>query len=236
MKISESQLRQLIHEELLRERIGTKAGKTVSWGQSTGKSFFDDSKEDDGVVTGNFVADIPDGTTIAHPIGRLPGDGPPRKTSGAGPRKSPKAGASSLHKGRDYGIKVGTPIVAFADGTVTAAKNAGNAGIFVGVDHSFSWTDGDKSGPVQTQYMHLSKPLVSRGDRVKAGQVIALSGNTGNSTGPHLHFTFKIGGKQSSNDDLYASKLDSATPIQVKEGGDAPSSSKPGSSDGLENT
>jgi murein DD-endopeptidase MepM/ murein hydrolase activator NlpD len=234
VKISESQLRRLIREELLKERIGTKAGKTVDWAQSTGKSFFDDAKQD-GVSTANFVADIPDGTTIAHPIGRLPGDGPPRKTSGAGPRKSPKSGASSFHKGRDYGIKVGTPIVAFADGTVKAAREAGKAGILVAVNHAFSWSDGDKSGPVQTQYMHLSKPLVSPGDKVKAGQVIALSGNTGNSTGPHLHFTFKIGGKQSANDDLYASKLDSATAIQVKEAGDTPVADEPQPETGLEN-
>jgi len=206
----------MIREELLRERIATSAGKKAS--SRGGQLSFDDDSSETGeqATSGNFTADIPPGTTIAHPIGRLPGDGPPRKTSGAGPRKSPKSGASSHHKGRDYGIKIGTPIVAFADGVVKAAKSAGKAGNLVAVDHSFSWADGEKSGPVQTQYMHLSQFLVNVGDNVKAGQPIALSGNTGNSTGPHLHFTFKIGGKQSANDDLYASKLDSATPISVQ--------------------
>ena len=226
MKISESELRRIIQRELLRERImGSQSGD--SWSQSTGKSFFDDEKADGTVETGNFIADIPDGTTIAHPIGKLPGAGMPRKTSSAGPRKSPKSGASSNHKGRDYGIKVGTPIVAFADGVVKAAREAGKAGNLVAVDHSLSWSDEGTSGPVQTQYMHLSKFLVSPGDQVKAGQVIALSGNTGNSTGPHLHFTFKIGGKQSANEDLYASKLDSATMIPVRKQDDAAAAAPP---------
>ena len=216
MKISERNLRRIIREELLKERIGTRAGK------SSGRSVKDNllgRKSDKSVGGGNWEANIPDGTTTAHPVGSI-GGRLGRLTSKAGKRKRPKAGASTMHKGRDYGVKEGTPIIAYSDGKVVSSKNSGNAGMIMTVSHPFNWTDGDKSGSVQTQYMHLSKFLKKPGDTVRAGEIIDLSGNTGNSTGPHLHFTFAIGGSQSANDDLYAAKIDSATVIPVRELGD----------------
>jgi murein DD-endopeptidase MepM/ murein hydrolase activator NlpD len=210
--ISESELREIISEILGSSDTGLGASGLLKkvWKGITGKSDEDATEE----ISGNFKADIPPGTSIAFPIGVMDGFGF-RLTSKAGPRKAPKSGASKLHKGRDYGAKRGTPIVAFADGTVKAAKMGGKAGKYMEVTHGLNWTDGDKSGSVSTQYMHLNKFLKKPGETVKAGEVIALSGNTGNSTGPHLHFTFKIGGKQTANDALYADQLDKATKVKV---------------------
>ncbi len=82
----------------------------------------------------------------------------------------------------DFGVPVGTAVNAFKDGTVIVAKNSGyngGYGSYIVVNHE---------GSCQTQYSHLSKVSVSVGDKVTKGETIALSGNTGRSTGPHLHF------------------------------------------------
>lgn len=82
----------------------------------------------------------------------------------------------------DFGVPVGTAVNAFKDGTVIVAKNSGyngGYGSYVVINHS---------GSCQTQYSHLSSVRVSVGDKVSQGEAIALSGNTGRSTGPHLHF------------------------------------------------
>ena len=87
----------------------------------------------------------------------------------------------SFHNAVDLGIPTGTPIIACSSGVVTKSSNSGgDAGIFIEIKHDNGLT---------TRYLHLSKRLVEVGDRVYAGQQIALSGNTGKSTGPHLHFT-----------------------------------------------
>jgi murein DD-endopeptidase MepM/ murein hydrolase activator NlpD len=90
------------------------------------------------------------------------------------------------HTGIDLAIPVGTEIKAVADGTVlfTRASSTGY-GIHVAVNHG---------GGVVTLYAHCSKILVGEGQKVTKGQTIALSGNTGNSTGPHLHLEFVIDG------------------------------------------
>jgi murein DD-endopeptidase MepM/ murein hydrolase activator NlpD len=87
-----------------------------------------------------------------------------------------------LHAGVDFGVPIGTPVRAVADGVVLAeAHNAGGYGTYVTVQHA----DGSLS-----IYAHLSKVLMAQGP-VTAGQVLALSGNTGHSTGPHLHFELR---------------------------------------------
>ncbi len=96
-----------------------------------------------------------------------------------GNRTSPTAGASSYHKGIDIPCEQGTNIVATKDGTVTVAKASKSEGMWVAIDHDKHYT---------SYYMHCSSLLVKKGDEVKKGQVIALSGNTGVSTGPHCHF------------------------------------------------
>lgn len=109
-----------------------------------------------------------------------------RLSSGFGNRKKPNARASSYHKGVDWAVPTGTKVVASSGGTVTKAGWLGTYGYVVYISHS----DGR-----ETRYAHLSKIHVSVGQSVKQGQKIALSGNTGNSTGPHLHFELRIGGK-----------------------------------------
>ncbi|MGN0335671.1 MAG: peptidoglycan DD-metalloendopeptidase family protein [Lachnospiraceae bacterium] len=108
-----------------------------------------------------------------------------RLTSRYGRRKSPTKGASSNHKGIDWGTPVGTAVMASSGGTVTVAGWQSGYGYVVYISHP----DGK-----QTRYGHLSKVLVSVGQKVTQGQKIALSGNTGRSTGPHLHFEIRVNG------------------------------------------
>ena len=108
-----------------------------------------------------------------------------RLSSGFGGRKAPKRGASTNHKGIDLATPTGTAVMASCGGTVTRAGWAGSYGYAVYIQHP----DGR-----ETRYGHLSKVLVSAGQQVSQGQKIALSGNTGNSTGPHLHFEIRING------------------------------------------
>ena len=108
------------------------------------------------------------------------------------------------HRGYDFGIPVGTPVVSFLDGkviNVNTNPGANAGGIYVSISHS-------DPGVKRTSYLHLSQPLVSKGDKVKAGQVVGLSGNTGKSTGPHLHFTaFKPGESKGSFDKSFYDNL-----------------------------
>lgn len=110
-----------------------------------------------------------------------------RKTSGFGKRKAPKKGASTYHKGIDWATPQGTTVAASCGGVVSKAGWGSGYGYVVYIDHP----DGR-----QTRYGHLSKITVSVGQKVSQGQKIALSGNTGVSTGPHLHFEILINGKQ----------------------------------------
>ena len=90
------------------------------------------------------------------------------------------------HNGVDFGIPTGTPVIAPSDGVVEhVAFQAKGAGRYIKIRH----------GHITTVYMHLSKPLVKSGQKVRKGERIALSGNTGGSTGPHLHYEFHINGR-----------------------------------------
>lgn len=110
-----------------------------------------------------------------------------RASSGFGRRKAPTKGASTYHKGQDWATPVGTTVVASCGGRVVKAGWGSGYGYVVYIDHE----DGK-----QTRYAHLSKILVKVGDYVKQGQRIALSGNTGITSGPHVHFEILVGGKQ----------------------------------------
>lgn len=108
-----------------------------------------------------------------------------RQTSGFGYRKAPTKGASTNHGAIDWATPTGTAVWASCGGTVTVAGWQSGYGYVVYINHP----DGN-----QTRYGHLSKILVSVGQKVKQGQKIALSGNTGRSTGPHLHFELRVNG------------------------------------------
>jgi murein DD-endopeptidase MepM/ murein hydrolase activator NlpD len=108
-------------------------------------------------------------------------------TSGFGHRKAPKKGASSNHGGVDIAAKVGTPVRAPAEGTVTkVGRNNAKRGNWVEVEHA----DGTTS-----RYLHLSGFKVKPGDSVGKGQIFARTGATGNVTGPHLHWSMMKDGK-----------------------------------------
>jgi murein DD-endopeptidase MepM/ murein hydrolase activator NlpD len=99
-------------------------------------------------------------------------------SSGFGPRWG------RLHAGLDFAAPPGTPVRAVAAGEVVDAGRDGGYGRLVRVRHA--------DGTVAT-YAHLSAVLVSAGGRVRAGNVIGRVGNTGRSTGPHLHFEVRVG-------------------------------------------
>ena len=109
-----------------------------------------------------------------------------RMTSNYGGRSAPVKGASTNHKGTDWSVPVGTAVMASSGGTVTKAGWASGYGYVVYISHE---------GGRETRYGHLSKVLVKAGQKVKQGEKIALSGNTGRSSGPHLHFELRINGE-----------------------------------------
>ena len=92
----------------------------------------------------------------------------------------------STHTGLDISAVTGTDIKVVADGTVISAGYSGSYGYLVKVDHG---------NGVETWYAHTSKMYVKKGDTVKAGDVIAGVGSTGNSTGPHLHLEIRVNGE-----------------------------------------
>jgi murein DD-endopeptidase MepM/ murein hydrolase activator NlpD len=108
-------------------------------------------------------------------------------TSGYGVRSDPFKGRAAMHAGIDLAGPIGTPIYATADATVGRSEyNSGGYGNLVELEHGHG---------IQTRYGHLSKSLVSAGQRVKRGDMIGLMGSTGRSTGSHLHYEVRIDGK-----------------------------------------
>lgn len=98
-------------------------------------------------------------------------------------RLHPITGRRSPHNGVDLATPSGTPIMSTGDGIVSRIGNHPYAGKYVEIEHS---------GAFKTRYLHLSKILVKRGQAVKRGEKIAVSGATGRVTGPHLHFEFHV--------------------------------------------
>jgi murein DD-endopeptidase MepM/ murein hydrolase activator NlpD len=112
-------------------------------------------------------------------------------------KKLGKMWSKGYHTGVDYACKVGTEIVAVADGKIENASWGASYGIQLVQKVEGGWVI----------YAHLSKNLVKPGDSVKEGQVIALSGNTGNSSGPHLHFEMRNNIRWGAGKDLDPSAL-----------------------------
>jgi len=120
------------------------------------------------------------GSGLARGFMRFPTMKQFRISSNFNPRRvNPVTGRIAPHKGVDFAMPVGTPVLAVGDGEVVIAKRSGAAGNYVAIRHGRQYT---------TRYMHLKKLLVKPGQKVKRGDRIALSGNTGRSTGPHLHY------------------------------------------------
>lgn len=108
-------------------------------------------------------------------------------SSGYGVRNNPFGGYSrEFHKGQDIAVPLGTPIMATADGVVVSACWHHGYGNAIYIDHG---------NGIMTRYGHLSRIDVREGQTVKRGDLIALSGSTGRSTGPHLHYEVRINGE-----------------------------------------
>ena len=105
--------------------------------------------------------------------------------SGFGFRTDPFSGRGALHTGLDFPADTGTPVRAAAGGMVVSISPHPAYGTLIEIDHG---------NGLLTRYAHLSKPLIKPGDLVKRGQVVAESGNSGRSTGPHLHFEVLVEG------------------------------------------
>jgi len=106
-------------------------------------------------------------------------------TSSFGFRRSPFTGQREFHRGFDISTRKGTPILATAEGVVTFVGKKGLLGNTVIIDHGHGMV---------TRYGHCSKFLKKRGEKVKRWEPIALVGNTGRSTGPHVHYEVRLNG------------------------------------------
>jgi len=106
-------------------------------------------------------------------------------TSGFGFRTDPFTGLAQMHEGLDISNREGTPVIASADGIVSATGKEFTYGNVVVISHGFG---------IISRYNHLSKILVGAGRKVKRGDIIAEVGTTGRSTGPHLHYEIRVNG------------------------------------------
>ena len=104
-------------------------------------------------------------------------------TSPFGSRADPFTGKRRMHHGQDFGVLSGTPVYASADGIVKSRNGKTGYGNTIILDHGYG---------IKTIYAHLSRYAVKQGNEVKRGDIIAYSGNTGRSTGPHLHYEVRV--------------------------------------------
>jgi murein DD-endopeptidase MepM/ murein hydrolase activator NlpD len=125
-----------------------------------------------------------------------------RRTSGFGMRLHPILHTQRAHTGVDYAAPTGTPVMSVADGVVTESSYQGAYGNMVVIQHNASQS---------TVYAHLSRMNVRKGQTIKQGDNIGAVGSTGMSTGPHLHFEFRINGRHV--DPLTLAQQGSAEPI-----------------------
>ena len=114
-----------------------------------------------------------------------PFEGEYRVSSAYGARSAPKAGASTDHKGIDFALPVNTDVISSIAGNVSDVGYNSARGNYIVIEN----------GGISTLYQHLNSAIVKKGDTVRQGQVIAKSGNTGLTTGPHLHYELKIDGQ-----------------------------------------
>ena len=141
------------------------------------------SFEEIGLLT-NKAGDM--ATSIPAIIPVVPDKGIYRLSSSFGYRRDPFTGRRKYHSGLDFALEVGNSIFATGDGVVELTENAYRGyGKNIIIDHGFGY---------KTRYAHLSEIYVKKGMEIKRGSVIGLSGNTGRSSGPHLHYEVKYRG------------------------------------------
>ncbi|MGP9606003.1 peptidoglycan DD-metalloendopeptidase family protein [Glutamicibacter sp. AOP33-2CA-4] len=145
------------------------------------------------------VGQLPGNLQLMHPVATR------RISSPYGWRANPTGAGHQIHIGQDYPIACGSPVHASESGTVSVSRWAGHSGMRVTLDHGHN---------VQTGYSHNSKLLVAVGQRVQQGEVIALSGTTGNSTGCHVHFEVLVNGRW-SDPRLYLPRIPGQGPALI---------------------
>ncbi|PML76946.1 peptidoglycan DD-metalloendopeptidase family protein [Enterovibrio norvegicus] len=127
------------------------------------------------------------GNSLQRAFQRYPTVSKKRISSSFNPkRKHPVTGRVSPHNGTDFAVPTGTPVVSTGDGVIVMVRNHPYAGKYIVVDHGNQF---------RTRYLHNSKILVRKGQRVTRGQRIALSGRSGRVTGPHIHYELLIRGR-----------------------------------------
>jgi murein DD-endopeptidase MepM/ murein hydrolase activator NlpD len=152
---------------------------------------------------GSIAYFTPEGKSIEKSLMRTPINGA-KLSSRYGFRIHPILGYNQMHQGTDFAAPIGTPVMASGAGTVEYSGWKGGYGKFISIRHS----------PVyQTNYAHLQDYAkgMRRGAKVQQGQVIGYLGNTGSSTGPHLHYEVVVNGRKENSQTL---KLPSAAPLE----------------------
>ena len=155
----------VINEELIALQLDIeKISRNVNLGFKSYESIYDKVKKDiDRISKIPSIRPVKDGYL----------------NSSFGYRKDPIDNVTRFHQGQDITVKTGTPIYAPADGIVKRAYYAGGFGNHIKLDHGNGYT---------TLFAHLSKIKVKHGQKVNRGEIIGLTGNTGRSTAPHLHY------------------------------------------------
>lgn len=140
-----------------------------------------------------------------------------------GRRLDPIAGVSAMHEGIDFVADVGTPVIASAGGVVVVAEPHPQYGKMIEIDHGNDFT---------SRYAHLSKINVKPGQIIKRGQLLGASGNTGRTTGPHLHFEIRFKGvaQNPSRFLQLGSQLALNSPVELSPRLTASAPTKPGQS------
>lgn len=182
-------------------------GQHVGWGSVLAAEYINDSKAHKAVLFSHDDEDMGYYTLEGENLRKMFLKSPlrfGRVTSRFNRRRfHPKLKIYRAHNGVDYGAPIGTPVRSVADGVVTFARYSGGGGKVLKVRHNSTY---------KTAYKHLSRFAkgVRRGYHVKQGQIIAYTGNTGLSTGPHLHYEFYVNGRFV---DPLRQKFPSADPI-----------------------
>lgn len=178
--------------EFVFERKSDERGNYVTGGpllyarltnRSVDKGFYRFTPSDDGIA--DYFDEV--GKSARRFLMKTPINGA-RLSSGFGMRRHPILGFTKMHRGTDFAAPTGTPIYAAGNGVVVRADWNGGYGRFVRIRHPNGW---------ETAYAHLSRFAsgLSKGDRVRQGEVIGYVGTTGRSTGPHLHYEVFENGK-----------------------------------------
>lgn len=162
-------------------------GKRLSNSQLIGVRIKNGSKDYYAILADDGQYYDINGGSLSQSFFRYPLEKQARVSSGFNPRRlNPVTGIVTPHNGVDFAVSRGTPVLSVGNGEVVIAKYSGSAGNYIAIRHGRQY---------MTTYMHLDKILVKPGQQVKQGDKIGLSGNTGRSTGPHLHFELHINNK-----------------------------------------